>query len=493
MKRRKIVNRKTKILCGINSHVHLKSPPIDLVRRIKRKTTFDNPDYENAVRHSPYGAPKTMPKTVEFAHYDSSEDILTFPRGVDIKSELKDFNIKLSMDDWRNQAPCSFPELRITLNADQKLLLKELKNSLENNTRPFGTFLFIAGTSAGKTIGQSVLARELGQKTLILCPTNLIRDAWYKDLALAYGLNDDDVGIIQGPKFEFGENFTLASNRTLAERKDMWEDINRYFGTIVVDEAQTSGAKGIATFLAQSPAYNLLGATATDTRRDGKSYLVRNFLGDPVKRIQVSGNKTKSALPLKDCKVHKTQFVYEAEFEEGAINYSQLLEDIMMDEARNKLICDNVVKDWERGHSVLIVSRRVIHVEILAEMLESYGLPDVNILTGENNQSKTYSKNLTEAILNRSVRTLVASAECIKLGANINTLDRMHLTTPLASAQDLEQLVGRIRRRYKDKKDCMLHYYLDSKVGYCNSLIQRVVFPVMVKLKVPRYLNQMVA
>ena len=113
------------------------------------------------------------------------------------------------------------------------------------------------------------------------------------------------------------------------------------------------------------------------------------------------------------------------------------------------------------------------------------------LFRSETNAQKKYTKKLVAQILNRSIRCVVATVPAIKLGANLNPLNLLHLTQPVGDRHDLEQLVGRIRRRDEQgiKKSTGLVLYQDAKVPYLNNVYARVVVPVLRKLKVPGYEN----
>ena len=81
--------------------------------------------------------------------------------------------------------------------------------------------------------------------------------------------------------------------------------------------------------------------------------------------------------------------------------------------------------------------------------------------------------------------------QAIMLGTNMNPLDRLHIAMPLGQRNNVEQLIGRIRRKTDDgsKSDCGLIYYLDREVTYLFNVYKRAVVPTLRKLRVPGYEN----
>jgi superfamily II DNA or RNA helicase len=218
----------------------------------------------------------------------------------------------------------------------------------------------------------------------------------------------------------------------------------------------------------------------------GKIYLPSLF-GAPKKRLVAQQRDTFSSMALRKVEVVKTEFTYD--HEPGMqIDWHDLTDALMDNEDRNDLIIKSAVKEWKRGESVLIASRRVDHAKILHDMLLEKGIRDANILTGETNADRIYTEKLVEAVLNRNSRMLSATSAAIMRGANLNPLSCLILAMPVNS-KNLEQLIGRIRRRAKGKKSVKLIYVLDDKVIY----LKRVFFKSMSvfrKMHVPGYENK---
>ena len=64
------------------------------------------------------------------------------------------------------------------------------------------------------------------------------------------------------------------------------------------------------------------------------------------------------------------------------------------------------------------------------------------------------------------------------------------MSMPVVKKHNLEQLIGRIRRRHEGKTACELVYYEDVSVRYLSNIFKRTVIPVLRKLRVPEYRNR---
>lgn len=460
--------------------------------------TYANPAYEQAQRFSPWEnsrIPRTVCLLTEYPDY------VEIPRGIDWQLQLSDAAKKLwhkiRWEDHRSEFNVKFPPRRLQLNNDQRALQSAFLKSERNKERPFGNYLMVVPTSGGKTIAQALLAETTGQRTLVLCKTNLIKTAWQEDLFKLYGFNLADLGSIQQKTFRVGEHFTLASIATLSRRKALWQELFSSIGCLVIDECQLVGADTIREIVAACPAKYIIGMTATDTRRDGKTYLVRNLLGKAVKRIHNKQEETESSLPLADARIVPTNYRYLDDkgqpVDRLMLDFTAMVTQMTQDAARNRLIAAEAVKDWRAGHCVLVATPRVDHAEALLKEARLLGVREANLLTGETNADRTYTDKLLASIFAGHCRFLVASLQAVKLGANINPLDRLHLAIPPSNKSDLEQIIGRIRRKHKNKKDAQLTWYYDVLVPYWVSKHKSVFYPVMRKLRVPRYVDLFVA
>lgn len=483
----------------IRRNLRIYSPPVELAAALKQLLTFNNPEYESIARHSPYGVEytKVTPTICLATQYPK---YLELPRGYPYSSLLlgkaKTLFDKIEWRDLRVSSPVStMPQCLTKLNEDQETLVKKFLGARKKNLRPYGTYTFVAPTSGGKTLAQAYIAALTKQKTLVLCKTNLIRRAWEEDLVRHFGIPRNKIGRIQTTREDIGEHFTLGSLATLNRRQDKWEYLLGQFGCVVIDELQIVGADTISRIVSNCPAKYIIGMTATDSRKDGKNFVVHACLGKPLVRIQNKQEETESSFPLGAVDIVQTDYEWLADDGEPIHepDFFGVCDDMRRDKVRNDLIVAKVAEDWKKGNSVLVVSHRVSHCKLLRKKLEAAGVDDVNLLTGETNAKRQYSEALVQSILSGSVRCLVASKEVVKLGANLNPLNVLHCALPIGSASDLEQLVGRIRRKWKGKTGCRLVWYHDTRVPYLNSKYKRVLIPVLRKLKVPGWANVYVA
>ena len=446
---------------------------------------FENPQYAVAARFSPWGPPKGVNARIVLAYSDA--DTVYLPRGLDPEGVLDaDLLDEFNRIDWKyalSKAPVKFPQINLTLNSAQEEILLKLKQGLNKNKRPFGTFVFISSTSTGKTIAMSAAARLLGQRTLILVPTDLIMRAWVNDLTKMYA--GIEIGMIRQKVWKIGEHYTIASVQTLARRKALWPELINQIGTVIVDECDLASQPSIYQFLTEFPARYILGATATVGR---DNFYMDSALGRPLHRVVQTSGDTEHSMHIEDAIIVRTRFKYA--YKPLELDHHDLINAMVADEERNQLIVEHVYADYMKGRSVALGVKRVAHALYLRELLREKGVVDVRVMRG--GDTKKFRSRMIEDVLKGKLTCTVATVDSIKRGANLNRLDSLHIATPVNKV-DIEQLAGRIRRRHKNKSDAFITYYLDGNVRYLHNWYAKNIVTAFRKLKIKRFNNLYIA
>lgn len=443
---------------------------------------YTNPAHQNALKWSRWsGTVKTIPPYIEFAIRRGND--VNIPRGT-LEMGLKDIQLtsrlsRFHIIDESTKSEVDPLEPQIEFNDAQK----EMLEAFETVHKPFGNYLLQAPTGGGKQIGQLAIANMSGQRTLLLYPTNLIKNTGvFPDLKKAFNLKRHDIGVIQGREATIGDRFTIASIATLRKRRDLWPELYRLHGTIIFDEvAHIITQPLLYPFIRYAQSKYLIGTTAT--LKEGKmAYLyLKTIFGKPTKRIGVQNVETTTNIPLKDIKVTRTNFVSQHTLS-GTVAFTKLMHELKSDSFRNQQILNNVMLDYNKGKVVLLVTRLKEHANMMYEALIGAGVEDANILTGDHTGKGQYTEQLVQAVNERTCRIVVATLQAVMIGANLNPVDRLHLTMPVADTDNLEQLIGRIRRKAPGKKDCQMVYYLDRKDPYLSRKFIDIVIPVAARL-----------
>lgn len=103
---------------------------------------------------------------------------------------------------------------------------------------------------------------------------------------------------------------------------------------------------------------------------------------------------------------------------------------------------------------------------------------------------REYVRECERKLIARIGRCAVATLHLIKTGASIPPLNRLFIATPIGGANDLEQVIGRIRRKCAKKKDAKVFHVVDMEIPLCKRHYFRRAVPFYRdKLRIPRFKN----
>ena len=460
--------------------------------------TYDNPAFLAALRHS-----GRLPNQIfiprKLSIVKKSGSVIEVPRGYTFSAHklgqrcfdsIKNANV---VDERRfKKIKKPYPKLLIQPTKKQEDALAKFVNDINSDSpnRPFGTYLNVLEVSSGKTILGALMAMQVKQKTLVLVHTQLIMDTWINDLCKMFGKEyRSKIGIIQGKKATVGEHFTIAMNQTWSKRKQHWNAWWREFGCMIFDENHLCPAKTFFQCANESPAAFRIGLTGTPKRKDRLHPVMYNVFGRAF--IKTKGNKNEIAetsIPLKDVVPVMTETNI-SDLEEKKITYRlngklvhdtvkikvnpqkdyvYVLKALCKDSDRTALIARLVRKilKEDQTNSVLIATHRKSHASKIRRKIKKIFDTSIALLTG--NTERARIQVLVKKLINRKIRCAVATIQLIKTGASIPPFNRLVIATPIGGAQDLEQIIGRIRRKEVKKKDAIVYHVVDKNVGMCK-------------------------
>jgi len=478
-----------------------------LVDALLKLNEFPNPDYLSASRYGSEYALQYIPEKINLTVVTNPDRpykrVVGCPRGTPFHllppAEAEEFkNMPVSYK--QHDVEARWGEEQLTLSDEQEKVKSAFMDAYQRDLRPYGNYLIIAATSFGKSITAMSICKYLGRRALVIYNTNLIKEAWLKDIEKLFGIPPKEVGIIQGAKFKIGEQITLASVQTLNRNQDSWEDIFSNFGILVVDEADLMGKNTMTSIVYECNCRFVLGMSATLSPENPYKKLFTRAFDKPIIKVNsTAGKDTKTSMALRDFEVIPTNFEYHgdvdkfgASFDESgeriqrSMDYNNLLECIAYDEDRNQLIVDKIIEELREDSSIIVVCKRVGHAEMITSILEERG-QEAYCYTGRDNVSKKNSRAIVDKFLSRKLKCLVTIDSMIQRGANLNVVDRMFIVAPIKKKTAIHQLVGRLRRRSEGKKDNKIYYFLDERVSFLKSAYYKVVLPAIEKEGVVKY------
>lgn len=305
------------------------------------------------------------------------------------------------------------------------------------------TSLIKAETGTGKTVVALETAARLGRRTLVLVPSTTLMRQWIDQAQDILGVPRSHIGIVQGAKCQWEKQFVVGMLKSNAIRQYPPEFYSA-FGFVVYDELHNLGAVVAARTQGLFTARYKAGLTATDDRRDGADEVYYAYFGPPAFSRSMPGVATRVlTLPLSTPKVSGR----------GMTDRALAL---ARNGDRNEALARIAYRWFREGHHILMVSAFVDHCEMMKRYLVACGVPEnhVGLFTGMLSEGSTRSKT-TEAYLDwckRVPRIIVATYGMLTEGVDIPRLDRGMDITPRS---EMEQVLGRIRRRVPGKEEAV--------------------------------------
>jgi very-short-patch-repair endonuclease len=155
------------------------------------------------------------------------------------------------------------------------------------------------------------------------------------------------------------------------------------------------------------------------------------------------------------------------------IQFHRLYSELIADQARNQLICDDVRAAVHEGRSPLVLTERNEHLDELAERLFD-AVQHLIVLRGvmPRNEMGTLLVRLASIPENES-RLLLATGRLIGEGFDDERLDTLFLTLPVSWHGTIAQYAGRLHRLHFRKRDVRVMDYADLNVPMLARMFDR--------------------
>jgi superfamily II DNA or RNA helicase len=369
----------------------------------------------------------------------------------------------------------SFPKMR-RLNFTVELDAVELDERFEGQTRALKSMfeqeqgLIVRPPGTGKTQIALAFCANVKTRTLILVHTEDILQQWIEYAERA--LPDAKIGVMRGKEIRPG-HITIATVQTflkrITEEPEKWQ---RFFGAVILDEAHHAAASTFEQCLNMLSARYRFGFTASPTRADKKHPYMGWVIGPVIHRKKFS-----SPVPVKVVPI-QTDFYYGFR---GAWDWGNLLRKLISDDKRNQQIAEVIDAEVQAGNSILILSRRIEHLERIAALATE----DVEILAAAT-RTKAERKEILADFKSGRIRA-VAATQLADEALDVPIISRVVLAHPGKHDGRIIQQAGRALREHPDKRDAVIYDVVDRKVGVLRrQWNQRKQFYKREKIKIQR-------
>ena len=326
------------------------------------------------------------------------------------------------------------------------------------NSQGYVNGLLNARPGSGKSAISIYLACQFKRKTLIVVDNQKLKEQFIETIVKFTNLTEDDIGFIQGSKFDTDKPITITMVQTLLSKlkrnlKDFYVKIRDCgFDFVIYDEVhKTSAGPKYAMSTLFIKSQNIIGLSATPYVRDVHALLLFNTIGDIIHT-----SKDYECIPKI---IYAT---YDSHIDQRIKNRSHYMRDyIKLQSFYNSVIYDNiqylgiiyklVKKCVESGHTTIVLVSTVKQIESIIEHLAKRDI------TAE----PLYSKKPDVDKVNSNI--LVGTFKFCSAGFDFKELSALILASPYKGKISLVQSIGRILRTSTGKKQPVVFDLMDKQ------------------------------
>jgi superfamily II DNA or RNA helicase len=436
--------------------------PAGLYNRLIRLAAFQNPEFyrAQAMRLPTYDKPRIIACAEDVAQY------IGLPRGC--LDEVRELLSRLGIDNVLRDERNAGKRLDVTFRGE----LRPEQATAARALLAHDTGILSAATAFGKTVIAAWLIAERGVNTLVLVHRRQLQDQWVERLSSFLGLTRQTVGRIGGGRQTTTGSLDVAIIQSLV-RKGVVSDLVADYGHVIVDECHHLSALSFEQVVRRVKAKFVTGLSATVTRKDGHHPIIFMQCG-PV-RYRVDPKSQAAARPFAHTVyVRPTTFrPSEVPADDVRSQFQGLYAELITDQARNQLICDDVVAAISEGRSPLVLTERNEHLDCLADRL-SRSVEHLIILRAGVGKNETAAiKAHLATIPDSEPRALLATGRLIGEGFDDPILDTLFLTLPVSWHGTIAQYAGRLHRLHDRKREVRVFDYADLNVAMLARMFDR--------------------
>lgn len=433
-----------------------------LRNRLIRLAAFQNPEFykAQAMRLPTYDKPRVVACANDHPRH------IGLPRGCfdDLCKLLSDLEIKYTVRDERELGTPLVVTFQGELRHDQKIAAEAM---LAHDTG-----VLSATTAFGKTVVAAWLIAKRAVNTLVLVHRRQLQEQWIDRLSTFLGLSGREIGQVGGGRKKPTGIIDVAVIQSMV-RKGLVNDLVGSYGHVIVDECHHLSAYSFELVVRQTKAKFVTGLSATVTRKDGHHPIVFMQCG-PI-RHRVNPKEQAAARPFQhSVMVRPTDFrPLRPADPDMRTQFQDLYRELISDEQRNQIICEEIIQAVRDGRSPLVLTERNDHLDSLASRLT----PEVKhliMLRGGMSRKQLHAvRARMTAVPASEERVVLATGRYIGEGFDDGRLDTLFLTLPVSWHGTIAQYVGRLHRLYDGKREVLVYDYADLNVPMLSRMFDR--------------------
>ncbi len=441
------------LVLGDQVYIPKEHLPAQLRNGLVRLAAFQNPEFYRAqsMRLPVYDKPRII---------QCAEDLpkhIALPRGLlgDIEALLRRLKVKPVLRDERIGGTSLQLSFKGELRPEQ---LAAAKAMLAHDTG-----VLAATTAFGKTVLAAWLIAQRGVNTLVLVHRQQLLNQWVERLSQFLGVPPGEIGQIGAGRKRITSHIDVAIMQSLV-RKGVVNDLAANYGHLVVDECHHLSAHSFELVARRAKARFVTGLSATVTRKDGHHPIIFMQCG-PV-RYRVSAKEQAAARPFVHCVIVRPTNFAAAEPAETDSRYQfhALYQSLIIDPARNQLICGDVLEAVRSGRKPLVLTERTEHLERLAGLVSAHISHVITLKGGMGKKELRNALDQLNTTPEQEPCVLIATGKFVGEGFDHPRLDTLFVTLPISWRGTVAQYVGRLHRLHEHKREVRVYDYADLNV-----------------------------
>ena len=238
---------------------------------------------------------------------------------------------------------------------------------------------------------------------------------------------------------------------------------------VICDECHHVSAFSFEKVMRAVKARYVHGLTGTPKRSDGLQAIAFMQCG-PV-RYQAGKGVAGEEAPL--ARVMVPRFTKTRLDDVDQENFTQLVDGLCADEARNGLIVRDVARVLDGGGTALVLTRRVEHAARLEKRLASQGYETMLLVGSDPQRIKREKLRMLGQFASSKPFAIVATGSYVGEGFDDDRLDALFMAGPVSWSGLVAQYVGRLHRRREGKNEVVVYDYVDVNVRMLDRMYRK--------------------